>query len=779
MKRTISLSVHDLVDPLLRNGDIDDRIYNAETMHLGSLLHSSYQRKQGNEYLSEVFLKADIELEEAIYHLEGRADGIIVGGKEPIIDEIKTTVAPLEEFYLSQKEWHLAQASCYAYMYLLENGGDSTSIWLTYISQLDSELSKRHSFHRSFKELEDYVKELCKRHYEGEKLLLEHKKKRNDSIEGFHFPFEILRPGQKEMASLINKSINASNTIFIEAPTGIGKTISALYPSLKNLGKKIDKVFYLTAKGSGQISAYEAMSKCHSSGFIGRESLLYSKEKMCLKPGANCNPDECPFTKDYYPKCRKIIEEERQMENSFSPEYVRMRALGENICPFELELDLSLLSDVIICDYNYLFDPLVKLDRYFGEDQNPIGYYALIDEAHNLPSRARDMYSSSISLRLIDKALDALEPKKLYRSERTLLKKMKKSISSFEIGEEGILPFDELPDSIRSLFDSFIEKRKKRKKGDERPKPGAAYSDLGKEVYRFKSLYDEYSQYLKSYLLKKGDDISVNLRCLDASPLIKMSLDRLRGSSVFSATLSPLSYFMDETVGNEDSPYLRLSSPFPKENFLLMVADEVSIKYKDREKTYDEVASYLEAFVKGKVGNYFLYFPSYEYLLQIKGRLDFPDAEVYIQERDMSEDSKKEFLSKFTPNPTKNRVGLLVLGGAFSEGVDLIEDRLIGVAVVGIGLPQINKETDLMKEQYAKEGKDGFLYAYSNPGLNKVMQAVGRLIRSEKDVGAALLIDDRYARKASLETLRAINPNYINVSSPQEVRQEIQRFYEK
>lgn len=781
--RTLTLSVHELVDFLCREGDIDNRVYNADTMQLGSKMHASFQEKQGRDYLSEVPLSGVIHRENATVTLEGRADGIIVGGPFPVIDEIKTTVMPLNDFFAQQRAWHFAQAECYAYLYLLNHPSSprECGVRLTYLSQQDAKQKMIKEKKFSWETLEHDVLSLIDRHLQFDEEEFAHIAARNHSASLLPFPYAHFRPGQREMAKYIYALMSkkqSKNVFFFEAPTGIGKTISAIYPALKSFAKGTNsKLFYLTAKGSGRQAAFDALSSCYEKGFIGRDSWLVAKDKICFQPGSECNPDSCPFAKDYYGKLRQVMKEEVHENHRYSPEFVTTLARHYAMCPFELQLDLSLLADVILCDYNYFFDPLVRLDRYFGPEADPSRDIVLIDEAHNLPSRARDMYSESLSLSLLEKVKKDLSEYKTFRGIKNARKKLQTALEEVEKAQTtpfAILP--SFPDSVFAALERFSEATKK-KQTDDVAFP-SSLKDLSRIAYRMSFLVRECDVNCVTYAIKRPTGgFELRWQCLDASPLIKECIDRVRGTAIFSATLSPIEFYERSIYGEEDLPFLTFPSPFPQEHLHLMVAPTVSTRYKNRDQTYEEVARYLSAFVQAKVGNYFLFFPSYDYLSKIAPFFSFPNADVYSQERDMNDDEKELFLSRFLSHPTKTSVGLLIIGGSFSEGVDLMADRLSGVAVVGIGLPQVSPERNALKDYYEVKNGKGFAYAYRNPGINKVMQAVGRLIRSEKDVGSALLIDDRYLQEEYRSLFSRVWRRYEIVLSPEEVETSVKAFY--
>ena len=742
-RRYLQLSVHQFVDFLFRVGDIDDRIYNQSTMQMGSKLHGAYQEKQGNSYHSEVALSGKIEIEEGTIFLQGRADGIITGGIRPVVDEIKTCIIPVERFYAQQKQWHLSQAVVYAYLYLLGTSDKEIEISLTYLSQVDSEDKMVKGFAYKREEIFSMVEDYAKQYFSFFAPHHEHLVRRDASIEALSFPFAKFRKGQKELSKYAFGAIKNHSILFCEAPTGIGKTLSVLFPAVKSFKQhRVDRVFYLTAKGTGSLAAYEALGKLYESGFEGRDSTLVGKEKICLCPGCRCNPSSCPYAEGYYSKIKEVIKEVSSNTNRFDEQTILHYAEKYRVCPFEMQLDLSLFADVIVCDYNYLLDPMVYLERYFEEGVDTSTDVFLLDEAHNLIDRGKDMYSATLSFEKIARAKKALKGpswKKLRKSLKTLMDYLD------ELGIDDEPKPLELPKSaLLSLFES-IKRSRTKEEGIEESLP-SEYSDFSRDLAKFKMILEQY--YCDCYICYGGSNAEgkfIKLHCLDASRFIRERLQKGKGAVLFSATLSPMDYYEQSILGEKNYPSLILPSPFKKEQMGLFVVPNVSIKYKDRKASYPDVARILSTYVNKMKGNIFLFFPSYEYLDNILPLLELQDADVLVQSKSMTPRERKEMLDAFLPAPERTTVGCLILGGAFGEGVDLVSDRLTGVAIVGVGMPTISFESDLVRAYYdEKEGK-GFAYAYLYPGLNKVAQALGRLIRSEEDFGTALLIDSRYA----------------------------------
>lgn len=778
-KPYLQLTVHQLVDFLLRRGDIDDRIYNQEAMQLGSKLHSGFQKKQGNDYLSEYLLGEVFSREKGTISLQGRADGIITGGDYPIVDEIKSTLAPLKVFHKQQGPWHLGQAECYALMYAHQQKLSKIGVRLTYLSQTSDD-KETYDYVYALEELETKVNSYIDEYLEFLGVYFEHLSKRDKSLKDLPFPFKGFRVGQRELAKYAYGIAQKGGYLFAEAPTGIGKTMSLLYPSIKALKKgRLEKIFYLTAKNSGAEASSSALQILYKKGLVAHDSSILAKDKICFFPGHNCNPSDCPFAKGYYDKIKEVTLESLRNQVSFSSDYVIATAKERKMCPFELQLDLSLYSDIITCDYNYFFDPLVYLERFFGDMADSSKDLVLVDEAHNLLERGRMMYSASLSSKEAFYAKKKL-PRGKYQGLKRALGKVIKAFaalgSELPEGESDLETFDL---DLTKALESFKRAHQKASK-EGLGRTNQDYRDFFLESNKYLKLLENYfSSSSRLYVSKIGTDVTYNLFCLDPSKYLKANLNEVKGAILFSATLSPIDYYMDCLLGSHDFPYLLLPSPFPKENFELMLAPKVSVRYKDREGSYEEVAKYLSNFIEAKKGNYFIYFPSYEYLNKITPYLSFPKADVLVQDQGLDAEGREEFLSHFVSKPKKSMVGLLVIGGAFSEGIDLTSDRLIGVAIVGIGLPQIGHENNLIKDYQNGVNQKGFEYAYMDPGMNKVMQAVGRLIRSETDIGAALLIDDRYMKEEYRCLFSRTWNDYEVVTCPEDVKENLSLFYKK
>ena len=778
MEKYLTLSVHQLVDFLLRTGDIDNRVFNRSSMTEGSRLHSVYQSKQSSNYLAEFPLKMSFNVDEVNIVLEGRADGIIKRSEsEYVIDEIKTTVEDLKIFHDDNLEWHLGQAKCYAYMFAKQTNLEYIGIKLTYIRQGKEKEQLVDSYVFNILELEQFVVKLLNEYLSFYNIIFNKISKRNESIEALKFPFSKFRQGQRDLAKYTYAMAKKRGRLFAEAPTGIGKTISTLFPFIKALKDDDNsKIFYLTAKTSGRESAHQAVKLLKDNGLSLSDIMITAKDKICFCKGQACNPEECPYAKGYYNKIQTVLRYAILNYDDFDLQTITQLAYENQICPFEFELDLSLFMDVIICDYNYLFDPISYMKRYFDEDTS--SFLVLVDEAHNLVDRSRDMYSASLSYKQFLEARKSVCHSKLHQL-KLAMSKMNKMFKEYLVNpKDGNYILDEFYEYTYKTISSFITSMQDINK-NENKEMSKELLEFYLEVNRFSKILEFYNDHFICYYEIHDDDLILHVSCLDASSFLYSSLRRLRGSVLFSATLSPIEYYVDMLGGKKEDAQLILPSPFPVDNLEIIIAPKVSIRYKNRDASYQQVADYIKALVKNKVGNYFIFLPSYEYLTNLMPYIDMEDVDVYEQDRGMSDEDKEAFLTNFKPHPERTTLGFVIVGGAFGEGIDLVSDRLIGAVIVGIGMPKINFVSDQIMKYYDSKEQSGYNYAYLNPGMNKVMQALGRVIRSETDRGAVLLIDERYLTNDYRDLFKSEWRKYEVAFSPKEVSDILQDFFIK
>jgi DNA excision repair protein ERCC-2 len=748
----IKISVRNLVEFIFRSGDIDSQFISNSRALEGTKAHQKIQKdNKDNGYTPEVTLKYTLEYQGFNFIIEGRADGIISAEETVLIDEIKSTNRPLEYIEENYNETHWAQAKCYAFIYCEQNKAERIDVQLTYY-QLETDDIKKFTNHYTQNELREFFFDLLDKYLIWASITRDWVAKRDDSIKELDFPFETYRKGQRELAVSVYKTIAANKKIFIQAPTGIGKTISTLFPAIKAIASgQTSKIFYLTAKTIVRGVVEEAFSKMKENGLEFKTVTLTAKDKICFKEKSICDPDHCEFAKGHFDRVNNAILDILQQENYFTRQAIENYAGKHRICPFEFSLDLTLWSDCVICDYNYVFDPRVYLKRFFSDNTGE--YTFLIDEAHNLVDRAREMFSAELNKKPM------LELKRMFKDEDPKIAKSLGKLNTFMISMKKLSEDDDHfiqesePKDVYPLIKKFISLSEEWLAKNEGSELHEKLLEMYFNVLTFMRTAEFYDERYITYVENSKDDTKIKLFCLDPSYLLSEAIKRGKSAIFFSATLSPIEYFSDVLGGGTDSYKLRLSSPFDTDNRALFVAYNISTKYRNRDKTYSSIAKYINSVLYQRHGNYIAYFPSYKYMNDVYDvfKETYPDVPTIIQSNNMSEEDRDIFLGEFRSDARNGILGFCVLGGIFSEGVDLKHDQLIGSIIVGVGLPQICFERNIIKDYFNKKNNLGYEYSYLYPGMNKVLQAAGRVIRTETDKGVVLLIDERFSDKSYLQ----------------------------
>ncbi|WML60539.1 ATP-dependent DNA helicase [Neobacillus sp. PS2-9] len=739
MTNTIQLSVRKLLEHVYLAGSIDNRFRSQSSLLDGTRIHQSIQKTYKDGDQKEVYLRSEIPFEEFTFLIDGRCDGLLFQNHVVTIDEIKSFSRPLEELNLEGVPVHWAQAKMYAYMYMLDHELQEITVQLTYV-HVDTLEKRQLKTNCHFSELEAFVFHVIEKYAPYARLMHIHRLKRNESIKDLSFPFETYRAGQRKLAGAVYKSILDEKNLFVKAPTGIGKTISTLFPAVKAVGEgHLTRIFYLTAKTITRSTAEEAFARMTSHGLCMKTVTITAKDKVCFKEETKCQKDYCEFADGYYDRINRAILDILSKEDRLTREVIGDYARKHSICPFEFSLDLSYAADGVICDYNYIFDPRVSLKRLVEEQKKTT--VLLVDEAHNLVDRGRDMFSASLNKEMflqLKKDYKAID-KEIYESANrinTIFISMKK-----DMDRENEMVLEVLNETFVSHLIDFVKKAEEMLIKNASPDLLEAYF----KVNQFIKIVDFVDEDYVIYAEKIKNDLLVKLFCMDPSKLLAQMGKGYRTKVFFSATLSPLPYYQEMLGGNEGDYLLSIPSPFSNEQVDIFIKP-LSTRYRDREKTKEKIIRLLLALVKQRPGNYLFFLPSYDYLLTVYEGFKAEDQETQtiIQASGMSEAEREHFLETFKPKSEKGVLGFAVLGGIFSEGIDLIGDRLNGVVIVGVGLPKIGFERNLIKDHFNKKNKSGYDYAYIYPGMNKVLQAGGRLIRSENDHGTIVLIDDRF-----------------------------------
>ena len=745
----IRISVRNLVEFILRYGDIDNRTGGAdkEAMQQGGRIHRKIQRQQGAEYRAEVSLKYQIACDGFILSVEGRADGIIELPKRVVIDEIKGVFKDLKRLKEPQL-LHLAQAKCYAYIYAEQKNLEEIGVQMTYCN-LDTEEIRRFQEVYTRAELKKWFEELVSEYEKWARYQMEWRAKRNASIKTVEFPFEY-RDGQKKLVASVYRTILRKKKLFIQAPTGVGKTMAAVFPAVKAVGEELgEKIFYLTAKTITRTVASQAFEILRKQDLKMKVITLTAKEKICFCEETICNPDACPYAKGHFDRVNDAVFELLQKEEIFTREIFLEQAHRHRVCPFELCLDTASWADNIICDYNYVFDPNARLKRFFGDNIKG-EYLFLIDEAHNLVERGREMYSASLckerflEIRRLLKSKSRKISRTLEKCNRVLLEwkreceeyQMRKNIS------ELILPLMNLCGELEDFLEEEAD-------GEVHEKLLEFYF----EVSKFLNIYDLVDNHYVIYTYYAPDgSFLVRLYCVDTSANIQKCLDKANAAVFFSATLLPVQYYISLLSEAKDDYAIYARSPFDPKNRAVLIGTDVSSRYTRRgQEEYMRIAAYIKQTVMQKKGNYLAFFPSYRMLQDVMActgpQLD-TSIRCICQTSGMTEEEREAFLHEFEQKRKEDEglLGFCVMGGIFGEGIDLKEDSLIGAIIVGTGIPQICREREILKQYYDGRNEDGFAYAYRYPGMNKVLQSAGRVIRTAQDRGVVLLLDERFAK---------------------------------
>lgn len=774
--KQIELSVHELVDFVLRKGDIDSRSFNSMTMQEGTRIHNIYQSKQGSNYLKEYPLKGIFSYEDSLVYLSGRSDGIILEDV-PIIEEIKSTNCDLNSFFKENEEWHLGQAICYGYLYAIEKGLDKVKIRLTYISQVNNDILKKNYCYKT-DELLTKIHQYFDVYFQFARIIETRKNRRNESLSVLKFPFSNAREGQKELIDFTKQAIESADSRFAEASTGIGKTMATIFSTLSYLKEdKLDKVFYLCPKNTNFDNAAKALEILNKEGYLLSYTEIRARSKMCpYKLEKTCNPDDCPLTVGYYSKLKDVLKDCLVHENLLNSEIIDKYAKKYDVCPFELSLDFSVYTDFVVCDYNYAFHPISYLRRFFEVPDKTYRIFALVDEAHNLIDRARDMFTVTFSeedYKNLKKELKGYRNPEINK----ILRKINQDLRLFKQFE-----FNDQPIILEQLDSKFIQHITKLRSEinvleTDNPKLKLKKGkDFLIDLYKFIVINDLLNDGFKIILDNKHDNLTIKLFCIDPSSFINKSLFHFLGTLFFSATLTPIDYFQKVNLNRDGFKTISLPSPFNPNNFFLIINDNISIKYKDRDKTLEEVVKEINIFVSKKVGNYLIFVPSFEYSRKIE-KYFINDNRFVFQTATMTNKDKDEFLANFKENPQESRIGVCVISGSFAESIDLTGDRLIGVVIVGVGLPQVNFENNLVKDFYIQKEMNGYEFAYMNPGINKVLQALGRVIRTQNDKGSALIIDSRYAQSHYFSILKDRYKNYTKIKDSNGLIKALNSFY--
>ncbi len=850
----LHISVRNLVEFILRGGDIDNRSSRMvqEAMLEGGKIHRKIQKSMGSSYTAEVPLKIERIEESYILVVEGRADGIAFGefaADEPAEqmeeqrlsetqEEQRLVDAQKDEMQIGEPLWyideikgvyrnlasmeqpvyvHKAQAMCYAYIYALQNHLDRIGVQMTYCN-LDTEDIRYFREIWEWEDLYDWFEHLITEYKKWADWQIAWRKIRQESIVQLEFPYPY-REGQRKLVADVYRTIMRRKTLFIQAPTGVGKTISTIFPAVKAVGEGLaDRIFYLTAKTITATVAKETFQILWEHGYQAKIIQLTAKEKLCMcgedgTEALECNPVNCPYAKGHYDRVNDAVYDLLQTSDLFTREEILTQAKKYQVCPFEMSLDVATWVDNILCDYNYVFDPNVYLKRFFQEGIKG-DYIFLVDEAHNLVDRSREMYSAQLykedmlAVKRIMKPHHYMIAKTLDKCNKAMLE-FKRECETYEVQESvGVLTFHLM--RLASQLEEFFEKPREFPEKKE-------VLDFYFEVRNFLNMYELVDEHYVIYTQMEEDGrFMIKLFCVDPSLNLQKCIDKANATIFFSATLLPINYYKQILSTKEDNYAIYAESTFAENQRLLAFAPDVSTKYTRRGPAeYLRIAQYIQAAVEGKEGNYMVFFPSYKMMQDVyevfrdiaegenpadsaeegQDREDGKEGknskdgrygreeknqilEICMQTSNMQEQEREQFLQMFEQEREGSLVAFCVMGGIFSEGIDLKNDKLIGAIIVGTGLPQISNERQILKDYYDEQGLSGFDYAFRYPGINKVLQAAGRVIRTQEDRGIILLLDERFLQ-ADYTPLFPREWKERKVCNLKQIKEEVKRFWKE
>lgn len=735
------IGVGQMVSFLYASGDLTAETFQNVSQLEGIKAHQFIQSKYGSNDQKEVSIKTTYTHQNVEYYLNGRMDGLL-GLDDFVIEEIKSTRKDIFDLLFIPNSEHEAQLKIYAFMFMHNEGIKEIKGRLTYI-----ELSKYQTKSTDYLFYYDELKTFFERSIEtyGQWLIqLEaHLKVKKETLEAMKFPFDTYRTGQRDLMKSVYHTMKQEEVLFAIAPTGIGKTMATLFSTFKALKADNEKIFYCTAKNQGKKVAIESMATLHQQGLQTKTIEITSKDDICFLEKRDCDPEKCPFAKGFFDRLSIAMQDIFTNESLMTRDVIEAYARKHTICPFEFSLFVSYYVDLIICDYNYVFDPRIHLVRYFDDDTYKPKL--LIDEAHNMIPRSRDMFSATLlksDLITLRKAASKLKPS-IRHSVNKLIERFDHYEAELEEGNfKSYLAVDmtylELVSTLMMKITNSIKENPKYPRKSE-------VMDGYMKLLTLSVIATYYQAEFRFNITRLTEDIDITIQCLDASKFVKETLtEKSYGAVFFSATLYPVDYYqtlLSKGIGNVS----QIPSPFDPDNLKILINDRVNTRYKERENSLAQIAQSIETVVQSKVGNYIAFFPSYQYLNQVKEALNpLIEADIIVQSKQMDASERDQIMSRFKTDLTRSQIAFFVMGGVFAEGIDYVGDMLSGVIIVGVGLPMVNEPNQQLRAYYDDTFKKGFDYAYTYPGMNKVIQAVGRVIRRDSDYGIALLMDDRF-----------------------------------
>jgi len=748
MKYTIA--VRALCEFTAKAGDLDLRFTPSPTAQEGIAGHAVVTSRRDDDYQTEVALSGEF----GPLHVRGRADGYDARANR--LEEIKTYRGDLKKMPDNQRALHWAQVKIYGHLLCKERGLEKIRLALVYFDIGSQKETVLHEDHTAAG-LQAYFEQQCGRFLQWAQQEMAHRAERDVQLKAMRFPYGDFRPGQRQLAEAMYRASNRGVCLLAQAPTGIGKTVGSLFPMLKASAEHgIDKIFFLAAKTSGRQMALDAVDIIREGAPLLplRTLELAAKTTACVHPDKACHGESCPLAQGFYdrlPAARQsALDIMAPSANGSAPplldrETLRAIALAHNVCPYYLGSELARWCDIVIGDYNYYFDISAMLHSLTLLNDWKVN--VLVDEAHNMVSRARKMYSAEMehdSLRLLRKTVPEELKKPLERVHKQWNQLEKEQTAEYQ-------SYAELPDKFMGALQTAATAI------SDYMADHPSYADPDLQSFYFNALmFGRLAESFADHALFDIEKLpgsrasnSNSLLCIRnivPAPYLKPRFDSTHTTALFSATLSPWNYFGDMLGMPDTTAWVDVESPFVAEQLSVQVAAHISTRYQHRQQSLRPIADLMGAQYRRQPGNYLAFFSSFDYMEKAANQFSelYPEVPVWRQSRRMDEAERAQFLERFTPDSAG--IGFAVLGGSFGEGVDLPGARLIGAFVATLGLPQINPVNEQIRQRMETIFGAGYDYTYTYPGMQKVVQAAGRVIRTQSDRGTVYLIDDRFGR---------------------------------
>jgi DNA excision repair protein ERCC-2 len=734
-----TVAVRTLCEFAAKRGDLDLRFTPSPSAQEGIEGHLAVAASRTDHYASEVSLSGTYQT----LLVRGRADGYNKALKR--IEEVKTHRGRVEKIPANHTALHWAQAKVYAWLLCERDELTSIEVALVYFN-VDSREQTLLLEQHSAQDLREFFTSICNAFIEWAQQEAAHRSARNQACATLPFPFEQLHAEQRVFAQSVYRAATGQRCLVAQAPTGVGKTLGSLFPLLKAFEKQaLDKVFYLTAKTSGRAMALDALYLLSAKHLRTLE--LVARDKACEHPDKECHGDSCPLAKGFYDRLPAARASASASTLPWSKETLRTLAMEHQVCPYYLSHELVRWADIIVGDYNYYFDLSAML--YAQTVNNNWRVSVLVDEAHNLVDRSRAMYSAQLEVASFLPHKQTL-PKRLKkdfdRALRVLRRILKEQTQAYEAANE-------IPDALSNAIDTLIATLGK-ELADEHDQLGSTRPGLQQLFFELLH-FQKISLLFDTHFFFEFDQANacVRIRNVLPAPMLKPRFESADSVALFSATLNPASAYVKNLGLPDNTVVVDVDSPFSSEQLQVNVMRNISTRYKDRQASLQLLTQTMAQQFHARPGNYLAFLSSFDYLSQVYARFhtEHPNIPCWRQERAMSETERSAFLDRFKAGG--QGIGFVVLGGVFSEGVDLPGERLIGAFIATLGLPQVNELNEQMKQRMHNLLGDGYEHVYLYPGIQKVVQAAGRVIRSKEDQGVVYLMDDRFTQAQVRELL--------------------------